>query len=72
MTKQELMKEVLKEKQKQENLKDPFWVMRELEPDLDNDDLYDLYVQLNLFKNEEEQHNAESYLAEVILLDMEE
>ena len=64
--------ELMKKKIKKENLSDPFWVMRELQPDMDNDELYELYIELKLFKDEEEQVNAEGYLAEVILLDMEE
>lgn len=61
-----------KEKIKEENLKDPFWVMRDItQGDYDNQELYDMYVEMNLFKSEEEQQQALNYIADMVLLDME-
>lgn len=61
-----------KQKIKEEKLKDPFWVMRDItQGDLDNQELYDLYIELKLFKDEEDRVNAENYIADMILLDME-
>lgn len=62
-----------KEKAKELTINDPFWVMRNISGDqLDNEELYDLYIELGLFKNEEEKANAENFLADQILLDLEE
>lgn len=62
-----------KERVKEENLKDPFWVMRDVtQGDYDDEELYQMYIDMGLFKDEQEQVNAESYLAEQILLGMEE
>ena len=62
-----------KERVKEENLKDPFWVMRDVtQDDYDDEELYQMYIDMGLFKDEQERVNAENYLAEQILLGMEE
>ena len=58
-----------KQKVLEENRKDPFWVLRDANPDLDNEELYELYMTLGLFENEQEKSLAEEYLAEQILLE---
>jgi len=59
-------------KVKELNLKDPFWALRDLVSNASDDDLYNVYLSFNLFKNEQEKINAENYLAETILLDSKE
>ena len=61
-----------KEKVREERLKDPFWVMRDTQPDMDNQELFDLYVELDLFYDEQEKQLALEYIAEQVLLDLEE